>query len=123
LAKSKAFYSDVKEGVIKEIPAADVDTNFKLMQKEYKEIFSVKQTKTKTQPQTNVVSQCLDKFQEFKNSLKKLYGLESNDLMCDNRIINFLQKENVNNAQEGTQQVQDFFLEASIDMYREIFKK
>jgi hypothetical protein len=96
------------------------------MQKEYKEIFTSKKKaliKSVSQPTSgiNKVSTCINKFHEFKNSLKSLYNLESQDLMCDNRIINFMEGKEVNTQQ--IELVENFFLETSIDMYREIFKK
>jgi hypothetical protein len=112
------FYSEVKVGNIKEIQnqGFDEEYNFKLMQKEYKEFFTIKR-KPKVN-NLNKISQSLNKFKEFKNSLKSLYNLESQDLMCDNRILNFLEKNNNSNIEI----VENFFLETSIDMYREIFK-
>jgi hypothetical protein len=116
------FYSSIKKGVIDEIDfsnSSDKDYNFKLMQKEYKDLFVNKLRGKSQTSESNKVSQCLNKFKEFKNTLKSLYGLESQDLMCDNRIINFLES---GDSSQPAESVQNFFLEASIDMYREIFK-
>jgi hypothetical protein len=65
------------------------------------------------------------KFEDFKNSLKTAYSLDSSNLMIDNKVINFRDKENelFNNThpEQVGQVFENFYLESTIDMFKEIF--
>jgi hypothetical protein len=75
----------------------------------------------------------LQKYEEFKNSLKQLYNLEGTTLSVDKKIINYIEKENTNNNNnnnsdfsknrlQSLQSCEKFFLETSIEMFNEIFE-
>jgi hypothetical protein len=115
--------------------------NFEIFSKEYKDLLSSalvaeatfrKPTFTNANKNWNkLFNQTLLKYEEFKNSLKSLYGLESSNLLIDNKIINFMEKENEVlqnsnsnvNTQALTQTFENFYLETSIEMFREIFNQ
>lgn len=71
-----------------------------------------------TKNTSNLFLNTLKKYEEFKNSLKSLYSLESQNLLIDNKIINFMEREGNKMNNEG---LEAFYLESSIEMYREIF--
>jgi hypothetical protein len=115
--------------------------NLEIFSKEYKELLSSalvseisfrKPTFSNANKNWNkLFSQSLLKYEEFKNSLKSLYGLESSNLLIDNKIINFMEKENEIlqtsnnniNTQALSQTFENFYLETSIEMFREIFNQ
>lgn len=73
------------------------------------------------------LNQSLKKYEEFKNSLKTAYNLDCYDLIVDNKIINFKDNEKLQNSEtnitEISQMYENFYLESTIEMYREIFNK
>ena len=67
----------------------------------------------------NFIQNCILKFEEFKNSIKQIYSLnDSKD--TDNRIENF--KKKITSNKIMNEEFESFFLETSIEMFKELFQ-
>ena len=67
----------------------------------------------------NFIKNCILKFEEFKNSIKQIYNLnDSKD--TDNRIENFKKKLASNKLKN--EEFETFFIETSIEMFKELFQ-
>jgi hypothetical protein len=67
----------------------------------------------------NFIQNCILKFEEFKNSIKQIYSLnDSKD--TDNRIEKFKKKLTSNKLM--SEEFETFFLETSIEMFKELFQ-
>ena len=67
----------------------------------------------------NFIQNCILKFEEFKNSIKQIYSLnDSKD--TDNRIEN--KKKKITSNKIMNEEFESFFLETSIEMFKELFQ-
>lgn len=94
--------------------------NFDFYIKEY--IKSIKESNGESDKyfDYNFIGNCIEKFEEFKNSMKKIYNL-NNSTDTDNKIENFKKKIKCKNLKP--EEFESFFLETSIEMFKELFKQ
>jgi hypothetical protein len=130
----KGFYDSIKSGNMidyNDFIHSSLD-NFELYTKEYKEII-INSTNINTykKPTFNNITKNVNKlfqnsiikYEEFKNALKAIYSLDCVNLMIDNKIINFMEREselvtNKTNPAQMIQTYENFYLETSIEMFK-----
>ena len=92
--------------------------NFNFYNREY--IKSIKESNGEDKNfDINFIQNCILKFEEFKNSIKQIYSL-SDSKDTDNRIEKFKKKLTSNKLM--SEEFETFFLETSIEMFKELFQ-
>jgi hypothetical protein len=132
----KEFYASIKEGKLtEEINSSASKKSSEMFAKEYKSVLNNNSSShnLKGEKDSNpsfynnkisLFENSLNKYEEFKNSLKSIYNLHNRNLIIDNKIRNFIEKENSLEKKESNlnlETFENFYLETSIEMFREIF--
>jgi len=129
----KEFYASIKEGKLtEEINSSASKKSSDMFVKEYKSVLNSHNLKAEIDSNSQSISNkkfslienSLNKYEEFKNSLKSIYNLHNRNLLIDNKIRNFIEKENHEEKKESNANLEafeNFYLETSIEMFREIF--
>ena len=99
-------------------------SNFNINLKYYNN--SINQNEIKFSINKNDIIDCLNKFEEFKNRMKKIYNIENEYINIENKINEFKSyllnnENNIENNKITKNYVENFFLETSIGMFNEIF--
>lgn len=117
--KCTEFLRSIKEGFVKENESKSIiqPSNEEIFIKEYKDNYCFNKNDKIDSKVRLTLQNSLNKFEEFKNSLKNAYNLESYNLLVDNKIDNFK-----DNRKKNIEDYEKFYIEVSLDMYKEIFK-
>jgi len=126
----KEFYASIKEGKLTdEINHSTSKKSSDMFVKEYKSVLNSHNLKAEidsnslsiSNKKISIIENSLNKYEEFKNSLKSIYNLHNRNLLIDNKIRNFIEKENHKEKNVNLETFENFYLETSIEMFREIF--